>query len=66
MFCKSNCDLISDVPQTDFAQAMPDEYKNPNAIEAYREYYRKAKSHIAVWSKRDIPYWYSHSTCVLY
>jgi hypothetical protein len=66
MFCKSNCDLISDVPRTDFAQAMPDEYKNPNAIEAYREYYRKAKSHIAVWSKRDIPYWYSPSTCVLY
>jgi hypothetical protein len=37
---------------------MPDEYKNPSAVLAYREYYRKGKSHLAVWSKREVPEWF--------
>lgn len=34
---------------TPFAQAMPDEYKNPDPVVAYRTYYKKAKAGIATW-----------------
>lgn len=30
-------------------QAMPDEFKRMDSIEAYREYYRTGKAHIAKW-----------------
>lgn len=44
---------------TPFAQAMPDECKKPNAIEAYRQYYLTIKRPIAGWSKgREAPYWW--------
>lgn len=42
---------------TSFAQAMPDQYKNDNAVEAYREYYRGEKQHLFKWTKRDVPEW---------
>ena len=40
---------------TKFAQAMPDEYKHPDVVTAYRNYYRGAKRSLAVWSKREPP-----------
>jgi hypothetical protein len=43
---------------TEFAQAMPDEYKNGNPVEAYRAYYRGEKSGFAKWTNRDIPEWF--------
>tara|TARA_R110001583_G_scaffold5669_1_gene30323 strand:+ start:62 stop:601 length:540 start_codon:yes stop_codon:yes gene_type:complete len=43
---------------TDFAQAMPDEYRNTDAITAYRDYYRGDKAYIAKWTKRDAPAWW--------
>jgi len=48
-------DFIPDGDRTPFAQAMPDECKRENAVEAYKEYYRKHKQHIASWKNRDIP-----------
>ena len=43
---------------TPFAQAMPDEYKNGNAVQAYRNYYHVAKS-FAKWVKgREAPSWW--------
>lgn len=44
---------------TPFAQAMPDEFKDPESITAYRNYYKGGKSHIASWKLRTIPEWYS-------
>lgn len=41
-----------------FAQAMPDEYKTHDAVEAYRAYYRADKAHLASWKHRDNPIWY--------
>jgi hypothetical protein len=45
----------------DFVQpplAMPDEYKLTNDIVGnYREYYRKGKSHLFSWTKRQPPSW---------
>ncbi len=43
---------------TEFAQAMPDQYKfKSNAVRAYRAFYRGEKSKFAKWTKRPIPYW---------
>jgi len=43
---------------TEFAQAMPDEYKVPeSAVDAYRQFYRGEKMGFARWTKRDIPVW---------
>lgn len=43
---------------TPFAQAMPEEYRNPDPVKAYRDYYRGAKSGIAKWSGREVPWWW--------
>ena len=44
---------------TKFAQAMPEELKKENPIDGYKNYYIKAKNHIAAWKKREIPKWFS-------
>ena len=43
---------------TPFAQAMPEEYKNVNAVEAYRAYYLGEKTEFAAWNHSDTPAWY--------
>ena len=40
---------------TKFAQAMPDEYKNADVINAYHQYYNGEKKRLAVWKKRKTP-----------
>ena len=43
---------------TEFAQAMPNEYKVAGAaVEAYRKFYLGEKLHFARWTKRSIPLW---------
>lgn len=45
--------------RTPFAQAMPDQYKGPDAVEAYRAYYLGAKVRFARWRKaRGAPGWW--------
>jgi len=46
---------------TPFAQAMPDEYKNENAIEAYRAYYLGEKRGFAEWKNVETPSWYKEA-----
>lgn len=46
---------LPDVGLTPFAQAMPDEYKNKNAVKAYQTYYVNDKKYFAKWTKRSIP-----------
>jgi len=46
------------IPQTEFAQAMPDEYKQKDVVLAYRSYYNKFKSDIAKWKSGYIPEWF--------
>jgi hypothetical protein len=45
---------------TPFVQAMPDEYKNKDAVVAYRQYFCGEKRHLADWSKLPWlkPSWY--------
>jgi hypothetical protein len=44
---------------TPFAQAMPDKYKDKDAVVAYRNYYIGDKARLAQWTKRNPPEWYS-------
>lgn len=39
-------------------QCMPDQYKTDNTVDAYRSYYLNEKSHIANWTRRDVPSWW--------
>lgn len=43
---------------TPFAQAMPDNCKNADAVVAYRKYYITAKVDIAKWKLNNAPQWY--------
>lgn len=43
-------------PQT-WAQAMPEEHKRDNVVEAYQTYYLKEKERMLVWTSRDTPDW---------
>jgi hypothetical protein len=56
------CEMDSIIPDgklTNFAQAMPDEYRNDNAVVAYRTYYRNDKKNFATWKSGNVPYWWS-------
>ncbi len=57
-YCQSQAHTLKDLGLTPFAQAMPDEYKNDDAVKAYQSYYCGAKQHLAKWSKRDRPSWF--------
>lgn len=53
-------DHIGKLPEgemTPFAQAMPDEFKHYDSIQAYRNYYTIGKSHLHVWTGREMPDW---------
>jgi len=43
---------------TDFALAMPNEYKTDCAVESYRNYYINDKQHLASWKNREKPFWF--------
>lgn len=52
---------IADGNWSEPPQAMPDDCKmSGNSIMAYRQYYIKKKNHFAKWTKREIPFWYTH------
>lgn len=60
------CDLNSiraSIPHDDrtpFAQAMPDQFKHPDPVAAYRAYYLGSKSRFAKWTKtRSAPCWWT-------
>jgi len=44
---------------TPFAQAMPDQYKDSDAVIAYRKYYIHEKKRFAKWKGREVPKWFS-------
>lgn len=48
-------DQLPDIGQTPFAQAMPDEHKNDDAVTAYRAYYRTKE--FAEWRKGAPAWW---------
>lgn len=42
---------------TPFAQAMPDDCKSPDPVQAYRNYYKTHKTHLHSWRLRKTPSW---------
>ena len=52
---------IPTIGLTAFAQAMPDQYKNVDAVQAYRTYYLNDKHSFASWNwpTAKTPYWWS-------
>ena len=56
-------DLLQNLPEiqdngfTEPRQAMPDEYKEKESINAYRNYYFYGKYHLHSWKKRSKPEW---------
>lgn len=57
-YLSKNLPPISSIGLTEFKQCMPDQYKNINPVQAYRDYYMGDKRHIAQWKKRKIPFWW--------
>ena len=54
---------MPNIGPTPFAQAMPDEYKQEDAVEAYRAYYMGDKAAFAKWEwpTAQTPYWWKNS-----
>ena len=48
-------DRYSKIHKSPFAQAMPDEYKNKDAVVAYQTYYINDKKYFAKWKNREMP-----------
>jgi hypothetical protein len=48
---------IADLGLTPFEQCMPTQYKNENAVTAYREYYCQEKRDILQYKNQNIPEW---------
>jgi hypothetical protein len=46
---------LIDIGITEFAQAMPEQYKQSNTIQVYRNYYKHEKKHLFRYTKRNIP-----------
>jgi hypothetical protein len=44
---------------TPFAQAMPDQYRNSDAVIAYRNYYINEKARFAKWKNCEVPEWFA-------
>lgn len=60
-WCLSNFpkNISSKTDLTEFAQAMPDQYKVPNdAVQAYQNYYIGEKMNFAKWTIREEPLWW--------
>ena len=49
---------IPDGEMTELPQAMPDDAKLLNVVDAYRNYYNKHKSSFAKWTNRPTPSWF--------
>jgi hypothetical protein len=49
---------LPDIGLTEIRQVLPQDYKNENPIQAYRDYFIARKSHLAQWTKRDVPLWF--------
>ena len=57
-WCKSLAIRLPSFGLTPFAQAMPEQYKNPCVVKAYRAYYRGEKAAFATW-KTQTPKWWT-------
>jgi hypothetical protein len=59
-WCKANIYKLNfkQTKLTSFPQCMPSEYKNPNVVIAYRNYYMGEKASFAKWKAGGVPEWW--------
>jgi hypothetical protein len=50
---------LSHKPRSNFYLAMPDKYQVSCPVTSYRNYFMGEKQHLAQWSQRPIPHWYT-------
>lgn len=50
---------------TPFAQAMPEQYKDTDAVLAYRNYYINEKKRFAKWKAGNVPNWFAQENPVV-
>ena len=55
---KNNVPKLPTGQLTEFPQAMPEQYKSKDVVEAYRQYYMGEKRDIVKW-KNNVPCWYN-------
>ena len=58
--CERNEPKLENTWRRPFVQCMPDEYKQTDAVLAYRLYYTKEKAKIARWTRREPPSWWPY------
>ena len=56
--CQQNSHIIPEGGLTNFAQAMPPEYKDTDPVKAYRTYYIKDKKEFSKWKMGNTPDWF--------
>lgn len=56
-WCRDNAPPLLSLGLTPFAQAMPDQYRDPDPVTAYRNYYQGEKRRFATW-KGSKPSWW--------
>jgi hypothetical protein len=56
-WCFDNLPDLDDVGFTPPALAMPEQYKTPDPVQSYRQYYIYEKN-FAKWKYRNTPFWY--------
>jgi hypothetical protein len=49
--------VLPDSPLIDPPQVMPDEFKQADTVQAYRDYYAIGKQHLHKWTNRETPEW---------
>lgn len=62
-WCTENMEKLNlpEIGLTPFVQAMPEEYKQSDCVQAYRNYYIGEKASFAKWSRgRKIPDWWEN------
>lgn len=57
-FLRNPPEKLPNIGLTPFAQAMPEQYKRDDPVEAYRAYYIGEKTRMAYWGNRGMPLWY--------
>lgn len=60
----SRCPFVYSSPMTEPPQAMPEEFRRPDPVAGYREYYRTGKARLHKWTRRQPPIWIGAAECV--
>lgn len=61
-----NGHYVEDLMEIGFVQCMPEQYKDPDPVKAYRAYYQAEKAYFAKWKNNEVPYWFKQTREVNY